>query len=230
MSSLSPNYPKPVHANCGCKSNCGCGEPQKNPYGNIFSDRALYVLNKNDPLCDTYDKINANMEMLANGYLLLAEALTQKTLVQFGPATPIGCQGALFFNTTTQKLLVWNEGMQKYVDSYGCNSLVVDNVPGEPYCPDNKIPTLQNLRNIGDGVDTNHFTNTFGEMALTFVNSTPTCSVGLFIFDKSDQVLKVWAEDDMKYVPAYSCLSVMKTNVTAPSHTGTVYETIKREK
>lgn len=228
-STLIPNYPQVANSSsCGCNGNCSCSSSDLD-FGDIFSDRALYKINKNDSLCDSYDKINANFKMLSDGFLLLAKALTSKDLVRFGANLPISCQGPFFYSTTNQKLYVWNETLSKYIAAYGTNSVNDDpETLGEDYVPNNQIPTLANLRNIADGVETNHFTNTFGEMVVTFVETTPSCSVGLFIFDKSDHLLKVWSPGDEEYIPAYSCLSVTPTNTESPEFTGKSYETVKR--
>ena len=226
MSRLTPNYPPLVGNNCNCNNSSDCVEIVE--LGNIFSDDALYKLEKSDDICDAYDKINRNMKMLADGFLLLAQALQTKDEVYFGSPIPISFQGTFFFDTVNQKMYVWNVGKDCYVPVYGENSTnPTGETVGEPHVPNNEIPTLQNLRNISDGVDVNHFKNCYVAQQVTFVNTTPTCSVSLFIYDKSDGNLKIWSPENKMYIPAFGCNSQMSPHTPLVTSNGAVTEKIE---
>lgn len=194
---LVPNFPRVAKKNCSCD----CDTDSVLEFGNIFSDRALYKLTKEDSLCGAYDKINANFKMLADGYLALAQAIVHRADVPFGAITPVSYQGSFWFNTTEQRLYVWDgAGTGCYVPAHGCNTTisVIDKV-AEPFTPNNNIPSLANLRDLCEtGLPS--LDNEFGLMKVTFVNSMPSCPVGLIIFNKATKELMVWSPQDGIYV------------------------------
>lgn len=231
MSSLISNVPLPAQKNCGgCSGNCDCSKHDPENFGDVFKENALFMISKTDNICEMAEKINANFKMLTDGYLLLARAF-QLQKIRFGPLSPTGFIGNFFYNTTSHKLFIWNESTTKYISVYGDNSIdEVGETLAEDYTPENIIPTLAELRNIYEGVALNNFQNTFGEMVITFVNTTPNCSVGLFIYDKSKCVLKVWSPEDNEYKPAFSQLTVENPFETKPTTTGEVYQTVISDK
>lgn len=231
MTGLLHNFPALAkdHKKCGCASDDPCSCSDKDIFDrSIFSDDALFKLNKDDDLCDAYDKINKNFQMLAMAYIALARAI-QTEKVRFGSYLPTAYIGALFFNTTDQRLYVWDDSITCYVPSYGTNSVLP--VPpetdkmAEDYIPKNGIPEIEHLRNIIEGRNINEFNNFFGLMEVNFVREAPTCSVGLFIFDKKDQTMKIWSDEDNRYIPAYGCKSSSSDkNEPYPKQEGPVYQ------
>lgn len=224
MSGFTVSYPNLKKDGC-CSSDCQC---DKDPidFGNIFSENALFMITKNDDLCEAYDKINANFKMLADGFLLLAEALQKQNQVDFVQGIPAAYDGTFVFNVDDQRLYVWNTKQEKYVPAYGHNSTnSEDDVVGEAVDNPNRIPNLQTLRNIFEGRSVNEFRNVYGSTRISFVDKTPSgCSAGLLVFDKKDMVLKVWSPKDNAYFPVYGGNSVVKDCSNPPKTTGCVSE------
>jgi hypothetical protein len=192
---LLPNFPTVANS-----SGCGCASGTPIDFGDIFSEDALYKLDKTDSLCDAYTKINANFKMLSDGFLALAQAINHQQDVPFLATTPTSYQGSFSYNTSDQRLYVWNGSTACYVPSYGCNSVTngMDKL-ADPFMPASDIPAFSDLRNLCDS-GTASFSNDRGLMKITFTSSDPACAVSLFIWNKAKKKFGVWSPLDGKYV------------------------------
>ena len=225
MSIFTSNTPPLSQGNCS--SNC-CSCNNSTPSDELFNNQTLFALAKTDRLSTAYEKINANFKMLSDGYLILAHAIRQREEVTFGSNLPSSRQGNFFYYLGHQKLYIWNETQSCYIPAYGKNSTDDSSEKlGVDHTPDNSIASLEQLRNIFDGIDVSHFPNKSGVMKITFVNDAPMCDVGVFIYDKSDGNLKVWSPADNVYIPAFGCFSVTDKFLPMATTAGDVVEVVQ---